>query len=119
MKAFICALSVFLLLSCAVTINAIYVQKETEQLADIVESLSEEIEYGDITQIREKWEHLEPIISYSVSHKETDQIADALAALESYQSTGEEKEYHAARQQLLDLVRRLSQSEGFSIKNIF
>lgn len=119
MKAFICALSVFVLLSCMVTINAIYVQKETGQLADIVESLPEEAEDGNITQIREKWKHMEPIISYSVSHKETDQIADALAALESYQSTGEEKEYHAARQKLLDLMRRLSQSEGFSIKNIF
>lgn len=119
MKAFICALSVLILLSLAVTVNAIYVQKQTDALTNEIQRLPQEANKADLAGIREKWDTIEPVISYSVSHKELDQIADALADLESHQITGEEKEYHAARERLLELVRRLSESEGFSIKSIF
>lgn len=119
MKAFICALSVLVLLSCAVTVNAMYVQKKTDALADAIQNLPEEAEEANITDIRTMWNAIEPVISYSVSHKETDQIADTLTEMESHQSTGEIKEYRAARERLLELVRRLSESEGFSIKSIF
>lgn len=119
MKAFLSALSVLVLLSCAVTVNSIYVQAKTEALANAIENLPTKPEEAELGDVRTKWDKLEPVISYSVSHKETDQIADALADLESHQKTGEEKEYHAAREQLLELVRRLSESEGASIKSIF
>lgn len=119
MKAFLCAMSVLVFLSCAVTVNAIYVQTKTDALADAIQSLPTEAEKANLDDVRAKWDKLEPVISYSVSHKETDQIADALADLESHQKTGEAKEYHAAREQLLELVRRLSESEGVSIKSIF
>ncbi len=119
MKAFVCALSVLIILSFAVTANAIYVQKQTNALTDEIENLPTEVENANLTGIRKEWDKIEPIISYSVSHKELDQIADALADLESHHSTGEAKEYHAARERLLELVRRLSESEGFSLKSIF
>ena len=119
MKAFVCALSVLIILSLAVTANAIYVQKQTIALTDEIEKLPAEIENANLTDIRKKWDKIEPIISYSICHKELEQIADALADLESHHSTGETKEYHAARERLLDLVRRLSESEGFSLKSIF
>lgn len=119
MKAFICALSVLIILSFAVTANAIYVQKQTNALTNEIENLPTEIDNANLAGIREKWNKIEPIISYSVSHKELDQIADALTDLESHYSTGEAKEYHAARERLLELVRRLSESEGFSLKSIF
>ncbi len=79
MKAFACALSVLIILSLAVTANAIYVQKQTIALTDEIEKLPAEIENANLTDIRKKWDKIEPIISYSVSHKELDQIADALS----------------------------------------
>lgn len=119
MKAFICALSVMIILSFAVAINAIYVQKQTNALTNEIENLPLEIDNANLTDIRKKWNEIEPIISYSVSHKELDQIADALTDLESHYNTGATKEYHATRKRLLELVRRLSESEGFSLKSIF
>lgn len=119
MKAFLCALSVLVLLSCAVAINAVYVQTQTDALADAIQNLPSEAEKANLDNIRAQWDKLEPVISYSVSHKEADRIADALTDLESHQKTGEVKEYHAAREQLLELVRRLSESEGISLKSIF
>lgn len=119
MKAFLCALSVFILLSCIVTVNAIYVQRKTDDLADTIDALPQNASEQDIDRIREKWETLEPTINYSVSHGETDQITDALAELEAYRGTEETEKYHAARQRLLDLMHRLSKSEGFSFDNIF
>ena len=81
MKAFVCALSVLIILSLAVTANAIYVQKQTIALTDEIEKLPAEIENANLTDIRKKWDKIEPIISYSISHKELDQIADAFGGL--------------------------------------
>ena len=46
MKAFLCALSVLVLLSCAVAINAIYVQTKTDALADAIQNLPSEESEG-------------------------------------------------------------------------
>ena len=119
MKTFICALSILVVLSCAVTINAFYVQKHADELAAAIEALPDTPETADIAPIRAKWETLEPIVGFTISHKETDQLRDALTELESHQATGETREYHATRERLLNLVHRLSESEGFSVRSIF
>ena len=119
MKAFLIGTATLITLITIVCINALYISRDTRALLSLVEGLENSTALADTSSLCEKWESSKKLIALSVHRETIDSIDDSIAQLTLAVKTGNESLYHTSREQLLCIIKRLRETESFSLKRIF
>ena len=109
MKAFIASLAVFLLVAAAVAASAVYAERTTGELLDLIESLPETPggALNSIGAVREKWDGAKGVLALFVSRTETERTDAALSSALAAAKANDRGGYAVALSALFDSVRSL------------
>lgn len=118
MRSFIFSLITLAVLFGAVCADCIYVDKKVSELIEICDSLPENAEDADITQLSNKWEACRGFIGITVDRKVTDAVDDAVAFLSICINQGDTQRYAEELTKLSQTLHRLADSEGLSLDGL-
>ena len=76
-------------------------------------------EQQNALKLTEKWEKLEPFVSISVVHLETEAVTTASSLIQVYSQTNDQSEFIAAKKMFLLAVEHISFSGRLSLETIF
>ena len=117
MKALIFALCVLLLFAGLLIADTIYIHRQTAALAEAAETLSRG--EGDIAALQARWAEMQPLLSLTVSGRDTAPIGEQIAVIAALEEKSSTEEYRAALARLSELIRRLAESEAVTVHTIF
>lgn len=120
MKSAIISASILLVIIILLCINSIALQKCTSTLLDAVNKMSDNplSEQKSAAELVERWEKLEPFVSISVVHLETEAVTNAVSLIQVYSQTNNQSEFIAAKRLFLLAVDHISFSGRLSLETI-
>ena len=125
MKTFLIASICFVLTFVLLFIYMGYVQRTTDELTVLAESIEKSIEKGDWKTaddaskvFKEIWERKSKRINFFMDQKETDTVSEGLTALLSYIKTQNKDEAFAKVSAIKLQLRRLSEKEKPTLVNL-
>lgn len=125
MKTFLIASICFVLTFVLLFIYMGYVQRTTDELTVLAESIEKSIENGDWKTaddaskvFKEIWERKSKRINFFMDQKETDTVSEGLTALLSYIKTQNKDEAFAKVSAIKLQLKRLSEKEKPTIVNL-
>jgi len=119
MKAFIAGVITLTILICAVTLNAVFISKKTDKLISIIDTLSNDLQSADSSDLENEWDKSKGWFALTVHRESIESIDDTIALLKTETEAGNETGYLVARTQLGCLMERLRKTESFSLERIF
>ena len=121
MKCFVLAILILGLITSAITLNCLYINKVSNSLLSLIErAIYEGIdgETNHITKINEEWTKTRKILSMSVSFIELDKIDTQLIVAKNAYDTGDAIEYERYMKLLKASFENLKRLEKLSVFNI-
>lgn len=125
MKTFLIASICFVLTFVLLFIYMGYVQRTTDELTVLAESIEKSIENGDWKTaddaskvFKEIWERKSKKINFFMDQKETDTVSEGLTALLSYIKTQNKDEAFAKVSAIKLQLKRLSEKEKPTLVNL-
>ena len=125
MKTFLIASICFVLTFVLLFIYMGYIQRTTDELTVLAESIEKSIENGDWKTaddaskvFKEIWERKSKRINFFMDQKETDTVSEGLTALLSYIKTQNKDEAFAKVSAIKLQLKRLSEKEKPTIVNL-
>ncbi len=121
MKSTILSVSILLTIIILLCINSIALEKCTKSLLEALSEMSDDpiLEQDNAKDLAERWEKLEPFVSISVVHLETEAVTNAASLIQVYSQTNNQSEFIAAKRMFLLAVDHISFSGRLSLKTIF
>lgn len=119
MKTFIGAVITLGVLILCVTLNCIYIENAAAELLSTAADLPSDVSDSDVSALKDQWDSFKSQISFTVGHKETDEIDDTIYGIEVHISEKNQSAYASAVAMLKCQLLRLAESEALSIERIF
>ena len=119
MKAFIAGVITLSLLISAVSINAFFITRKTDELISLLEAMPDYCREDAEVDFLSAWESAQVWIALTVDRKNVDDIDDTLKQLRLHCREGNTQGYLVCREKLLCTVKRLKKTESFSLSRIF
>lgn len=121
MKSATVSASILLIIIILLCINSIALEKCTSMLLEAVNEMSDDpiYEQKNATELVERWEKLEPFVSISVVHLETEAVTNAASLIQIYSQTNNQSEFIAAKRLFSIAVDHISFSGRLSFETIF
>lgn len=122
MKTFIFTVLFFLLLLCFVLINFIYINKTSDRLCSLVQSLPNVHDEACQTRVDlliKEWRSCRNLTELSTSLSRLQHIDDLLSSLAVFAAKGRDAEYEQCRAHLINAFTELSEFESFNFFDIF
>ncbi len=120
MKSAIISTTILLVIIVLLVINSIILDKCTDSLLSTVNSMSDDpvTEQRNAIDLVERWEKIEPYVSISVVHLETEAVTNAASLIRVYAETGNASEFIAAKKLFSLAVKHISFSGKLSLETI-
>lgn len=126
MRTFILSLVVFCLLIGILWFTGRYIARRTDELMGAANSLPIPDDSGEnraaslrtIESFVNRWSSMRKTIHFIIGHEEADKIDETLTDLRIRFVTKDDTGYMAAREKLLFIIQRLSDSESLSFDNV-
>lgn len=119
MKTFIGSVITLAVLITCVALNCAYIENAANTLLSAVANLPSDVCSSDIYALKDQWDIFKTQISFTVNHKETDEIDDTISQIEVHISEKNQSAYESAIVSLKCQLLRLAESEALSIERIF
>ncbi len=120
MKSAIISASILLVIMILLAINSVILDKCTDSLLEMVQEMSDDPlkETEAASRLESKWENIEPYVSISVVHLETEAITSAVSLIRVYAETGNSSEFVAAKALFEHAVEHISFSGKLTFEAI-
>ena len=124
MKAFIVALSFFIVITAFVIFTSIYMTSESNDLIVLAEKLPLTFSKTDditpiYTDFAREWNKFRAPVRYFIGHTDADTIDDAIDEIKLRYDSGDISGYLAARAKLISTLDRIRSSESFTADSLF
>lgn len=128
MKTFICALAVVCILTGAVVLNMLSINRSVDEMLDIASSVPGHDgdiadDFSDVAEKVEKlwklWDKKITKLAYTVGYDDINRADDAMSELYTSYITKSKEGFITARLKFIDAVRRIKQMENFNLHSIF
>ncbi|MBQ7822536.1 MAG: DUF4363 family protein [Clostridia bacterium] len=120
MKSAIISASILLTIIILLVINAVILDKCADSLLETVHLMSDDplMEYDNASKLVEQWNKIEPFVSISVVHAETEAVTNAASLIRVYAKTNNASEFMAAKKIFEHAVMHISFSGKLSHETI-
>lgn len=121
MKTFWASIIIFLIMTAAIVVNYFYINSVADNLCHMAyktPTLTEDGCYEYISQLDNYWRRHENIVELSVNFTDLNKISDEIAHLKSLSLIGEQADFEATRQLLINSIQKMRRLESISFKNI-
>lgn len=121
MKSFYIALCVLALLTAAIGLNYIYINKVSNQLSTVIDEIkgTDAKEASQkISDLKEIWSREKIKISMSVGYVALNKVDDSISSLEAALDEKSQYDFHNCLSILENAVKELTRLEKFSVFNI-
>ena len=124
MKTFICALAVICILTGAVVLNMLSINRSVDEMIDIASSVPGHDgdiadDFSDVAEKVEKlwelWDKKITKLAYTVGYDDINRADDAMSELYTSYITKSKEGFITARLKFIDAVRRIKQMENFKM----
>lgn len=119
MKAFIAGIVTITFLVFSVSLNAVMINRKTSEILEKLEKLPKSSYDTDVSSLITEWEGSKTWIALTVHRENVDDIDDTLAQLRLEADRHNDIGYQAELKKMICLVKRLRETESFSLKRIF
>lgn len=117
MKIFIISLTIFLVMSCAIIFNSIYINNTAEKLEEIAKEITESGE--GIDALEKLWDKNMKIVEFTVNHSLVNAIGIRIKNIRHYSDAGLAEPMLRERMLLLEDLKELKRLDEFLVHNIF